>query len=85
MIILEPELGILLVIAGLDVVYGTAGEVLPGGSPVGLMGGPDTGDDGLVPRSEDSAGAGSTETLYIEIREQNEPVDPELWFKTDRG
>jgi septal ring factor EnvC (AmiA/AmiB activator) len=84
-IILEPQAGILLVIAGLDVVYGTAGEVLPGGSPVGLMGGPNTGDDGLVPRSEDSVGAGSTETLYIEIREQNEPVDPELWFKTDRG
>ncbi|MEL6120348.1 MAG: peptidase M23 [Pseudomonadota bacterium] len=84
-IILEPEAGILLVIAGLDVVYGTAGEVLPGGSPVGLMPGPDTGDDGLVPRSEASAGLENSETLYIEIREQNEPVNPELWFKTDRG
>lgn len=85
MIILEPEAGILLVIAGLDVVYGEAGEVLPGGSPVGLMAGPDTGDDGLVPRSEEGAGVANSESLYIEIREQNEPVDPALWFKTDRG
>ncbi|MEL6647697.1 MAG: peptidase M23 [Pseudomonadota bacterium] len=84
-IILEPEAGILLVIAGLDVVYGEAGEVLPGGSPVGLMAGPDTGDDGLVPRSEEGAGVANSESLYIEIREQNEPVDPALWFKTDRG
>ncbi len=89
-IILEPEAGILLVIAGLDVVYGTAGEVLPGGSPVGLMAGPDTGNDGagndlIVPQSEDGAGVANSETLYIEFREQNEPVDPELWFKTDRG
>ncbi|MEO0771871.1 MAG: peptidase M23 [Pseudomonadota bacterium] len=84
-IILEPEAGILLVIAGLDVVYGTAGEVLPGGSPVGLMAGPDAGNDGLVPQSEEGAGVANSETLYIEIREQNEPVNPELWFKTDRG
>ncbi|MEO0370260.1 MAG: peptidase M23 [Pseudomonadota bacterium] len=84
-IILEPEAGILLVIAGLDVVYGTAGEVLPGGSPVGLMSGPDAGSDGLVPQGEEGAGVANSETLYIEIREQNEPVNPELWFKTDRG
>ncbi len=84
-IILEPQAGILLVMAGLDVVYGTAGEVLPGGSPVGLMGGPATGNDGLLPLREDGAGTGASETLYIEVREQNEPVDPELWFKTDRG
>ena len=84
-IILEPQAGILLVMAGLDVVYGTAGEVLPGGSPVGLMGGPATGNDGLLPLREDGAGTGASETLYIEVREQNEPVDPGLWFKTDRG
>ncbi|MEM7731793.1 MAG: peptidase M23 [Pseudomonadota bacterium] len=84
-IILEPQSGILLVIAGLDVVYGTPGEVLPGGSPVGLMAGPDEGSDGLVPQGEEGAGVANSETLYIEIREQNEPVDPELWFKMNRG
>lgn len=84
-IILEPQAGILLVMAGLDVVYGKTGEVLPGGSPVGLMGGPDTGADGLLPRESGGTGAGQTETLYIEVRQDNTPVDPEAWFKTDKG
>ena len=39
-IILEPEAGVLLVLAGLQTVYGEIGEVVPGGGPVGLMGGP---------------------------------------------
>jgi len=84
-IILEPQAGILLVFAGLDVVYGEAGEVLPGGSPVGLMGGTD-GQSGLdILRAEQEASTAKTKTLYIEVRQENSPVDPELWFKTDKG
>ena len=84
-IILEPQAGILLVIAGLDVVYGETGEVLPGGSPVGLMGGPEVGADDLLTRQGNGSDAGQTETLYIEVRQDNIPVDPETWFKTDKG
>lgn len=84
-IILEPQAGILLVIAGLDVVYGDIGEVLPGGSPVGLMGGPEMDDGALLAQNGDRAGAEQTETLYIELRQDNTPVDPEEWFKTDEG
>ena len=84
-IILEPEAGILLVIAGLDVVYGETGEVLPGGSPVGLMGGPETDPDGLLNGNAGGTDAGQTETLYIEVRQDNTPVDPETWFRTDKG
>lgn len=40
--ILEPEGGYLLVLAGLDVLYGEVGQVIPEGSPVGLMPGSDT-------------------------------------------
>ena len=84
-IILEPQSGILLVIAGLDVVYGETGEVLPGGSPVGLMGGPETGADGLLTDTQNDTGAARTETLYIEVRQDNVPVDPQDWFRTDEG
>lgn len=84
-VILEPEAGILLVFAGLDVVYGAAGEVLPGGSPVGLMGGEDTDSDALLIENGKDAGAERSQTLYIEIREDNTPVDPETWFLTDEG
>lgn len=81
-IILEPQSGILLVFAGLDVVYGQAGEVMPGGSPVGLMGG--TEGDLLTSADAQQTGAKRTETLYIEVRQDNSPVDPLSWFKTDK-
>jgi septal ring factor EnvC (AmiA/AmiB activator) len=84
-IILEPQAGILLVMAGLDVVYGETGKVLPGGSPVGLMGGPGTGEDGLLTTTGAGTGARRTETLYIELRKDDTPVDPEAWFRTDEG
>ncbi len=84
-IILEPQAGILLVFAGLDVVYGQAGQVLPAGSPVGLMGGVDPDPGALLPRDGQETATGQTETLYIEVRKDNTPVDPAQWFKTDEG
>jgi len=83
-IILEPQAGILLVLAGLDVVYGEAGQVLPGGSPVGLMGGTAGTDDLLPIEANQDTGARQTETLYMEVRENNTPVDPLEWFRTDK-
>lgn len=83
-IILEPQSGILLVFAGLDVVYGQAGQVLPGGSPVGLMGGAGTEGDLLLAADAQDTGASRTQTLYIEVRQDNSPVDPLTWFKTDK-
>ncbi|MCZ4352490.1 peptidase M23 [Roseovarius aestuarii] len=82
--ILEPQSGILLVLAGMDVVYGQIGQVLPGGSPVGLMGGIETADDEIVPAELQQAATEWTQTLYIEVRQDNAPVDPALWFKTDK-
>ncbi|QFT82670.1 hypothetical protein FIU89_18730 [Roseovarius sp. THAF27] len=88
-VILEPQAGLLMVFAGLDVVYGDIGEVLPGGSPIGMMGAPggETGEDAnaLLIENEKDAGASRSQTLYIELREDNEPVDPETWFETSEG
>ena len=83
--ILEPQAGILLVFAGLDVVYGQAGQVLSAGSPVGLMGGNDPDPGALLPRDGQETATGQTETLYIEVRQDNTSVDPAEWFKTDEG
>ncbi len=84
-IILEPQAGILLVLAGLDVVYGQAGQVLPAGSPVGLMGGIDPDPGALLPRDGQETATGQTETLYIEVRQDNTSVDPSAWFRIDEG
>jgi len=86
--ILEPQSGILLVFAGMDVVYGEIGQVLPGGSPVGLMGGlgaaGEQADDEIVPAELLEAATEWTQTLYIEVRQGDTAVDPALWFKTDK-
>jgi len=86
-IILEPQAGLLLVFAGLGTVYGRTGEVLPGGSPVGLMGGDGAGGALLAAdtgEARDDGGAGRGQTLYIEVRQDNSPVDPLKWFATDK-
>jgi len=78
--ILEPQAGLLFVFAGLETVYGTAGQVLPTGSPIGLMGGKDVGPGTILSQAGDGAGTQASETLYIEIRQDNVPVDPAAWF-----
>ena len=82
-VILEPQADTLFVFAGLDVIYGTAGQVIAQGTPIGLMGGalPQNSEE-LSPLRE-GTGTERSETLYIEVREQNTPQDPELWFRTD--
>ncbi|WP_224824142.1 murein hydrolase activator EnvC [Cognatishimia sp. MH4019] len=76
-IILEPEAGALVVMAGLGQVYGAIGDVLPEGSAVGLMGGPVNTN---LTASSLAGSAPRSETLYIETREANTPVDPSSWF-----
>ncbi len=78
--ILEPSSGYLLVLAGLNRVYGEIGEVLAVGAPVGLMGGdaPDNAD--FLSLLGEVSGVTQTETLYIELRSGKNPVDPQKWF-----
>ena len=82
-IILEPETGILFVFAGLDVVYGAAGDIVAAGAPIGLMGGddPDLGAVLSAAGTAEGSGTGRSETLYIEVRQDNSPQDPADWFR----
>lgn len=79
-IILEPGGGYLLILAGLDLVYGNVGDVIAAGTPVGLMGGKDANPQEFLASAADGSGAGATETLYMELRQGAKPVDPEDWF-----
>ena len=79
-IILEPSNDVLLVLAGLEEVYGDIGEVIPAGAAVGLMGGVAPDLEAFIENAEDGTGAGLSETLYIEVREGGQPVDPAAWF-----
>ena len=81
--IVEPQGDLLFVFAGLEAVFGEAGEVLPEGSPIGVMGGKDPSATDILSPSGERGGAERSETLYIEVREGEKPVDPLTWFATD--
>ena len=79
--ILEPQKDILYILAGLSTVYGDIGEVLPAGSPVGLMGMSEIFDKkNLIETLNESAGLRG-ETIYIEVRVNNAPENPLTWFE----
>ena len=84
--ILEPGGGYLLVVAGLDTVYGDVGDVIAAGAPVGLMGATSAGTADILapagPGAQDGDGTAGSETLYLELRLGSEPTDPMEWFAT---
>jgi septal ring factor EnvC (AmiA/AmiB activator) len=82
--ILEPGGGYLLILAGLDTVYGEVGEVVAQGAPLGLMGGNEPALADILAASEEGGGVRESETLYLELRQGAEPVDPEPWFAEGR-
>lgn len=84
LIILEPQPGLLFVFSGLQEVYGDIGQVIPEGTPVGLMPGAAPEIGAILSTSGDGTGTDRSETLYIEVREDNSPVDPESWFRTNK-
>ncbi len=81
-IVLEPGGGYLLILSGLETVYGEVGEVIAAGAPLGLMGGGEPGVTEFLVSVQDGGGARDTETLYMELRQGAEPVDPTEWFAT---
>jgi septal ring factor EnvC (AmiA/AmiB activator) len=82
--IVEPASGYLLVLAGLGTVFGETGDVLEAGAPLGLMGGGVPGGADAAGPVEEGGGAERTETLYMELRQGKEPVDPAPWFTDTR-
>lgn len=89
-VLLETDPQYLIILAGLDVVYPQTGEIVVQNSALGLMPqAPGTasvdGENGnLIITNAQVPGTSLSETLYIELREGNTPVDPALWFRTDR-
>lgn len=79
-VIIEPQAGILLVLAGLDQVFGEVGQVIPVNTAIGMMGNNAPVAATNVENVTIGAGSDNTETLYIELRLDGTPVDPAPWF-----
>lgn len=76
--ILEPADGFLLVFAGMGTVYGVDGELVRQGAALGLMG--REAENGFPGEFRPDTGAERSETLYMELRQGEAPVDPAAWF-----
>lgn len=77
-IVLEPATGLILVIAGLDALYVSAGEIVSKDAALGILG---ANSQGL----EQSAGGNSrSETVYLEARAFGKTEDPTHWYVLER-
>ncbi|MBF9036873.1 peptidoglycan DD-metalloendopeptidase family protein, partial [Rhodobacterales bacterium HKCCE2091] len=81
-VLLEPDADHLIVLAGLGRTYAEAGDILPEGAALGLM--PGATSEDLIRSGAQDSGTSLSETLYIEIRHADGPVDPGPWFRTAR-
>lgn len=79
-VILEPAADVLFIIAGMDQTFGTAGQILPAGTPIGLMGGDLMENDGKVSQNNAFEGGQHKQSLYLEVREGQSPTNPDAWF-----
>ena len=56
------------------------GDVVDTGAPVGVMGGRTQQTQQILIESASASGQDRSETLYIEVRQGQTPLDPGRWF-----
>lgn len=79
-VILEPEPEVLIIFSGLKDLRRQAGEVVLRGEPLGTLGGPPPETEEFLISAASALEATPPETLYMELRQGGEPVDPAEWF-----
>jgi len=83
-VIVEPTAGVMVVFAGLAELYGETGQIIPGGTPLGLMGGQTPNADANLTTFPTALGGGASQALYLEVRDGQTPVDPATWFALEQ-
>lgn len=84
-IILEPDPEYLIVLSGMNQIYGQAGDIVAKGDPIGLMSGKELELGDLLVEVSQASATLAQETLYIEIRKNGKPIDPLDWFQVNKG
>lgn len=84
-VVLEPDSDTMIVLAGIAQLRVSTGVSVKRGEVLGVLGGRalDVEEYVMIPESE--TGAGDGETLYIEVRRDQGPIDPEPLFAKDHG
>ncbi len=79
-VIMEPRAGELLILAGLGEAYAERGEIVSKGTPLGQMGGVEASEQENLIETARDGGQRRSETLYIEVRQGGDAVDPTSRF-----
>ena len=79
-VIIEPTADVMFIFAGLAEVYGEVGEIIPAGSPLGLLGGTSPQSDAELTENIQINSGEQSQTLYLEVRDGQTPVNPATWF-----
>ncbi|MEM7178467.1 MAG: peptidoglycan DD-metalloendopeptidase family protein [Pseudomonadota bacterium] len=82
-VVLEPESGWMIVIGGLAHIDRTVGEAVLAGEKLGDLGGPLPTSEEFLMEAGKPDGEIADETVYIEFRRQDAPIDPMPWFALD--
>ena len=79
-VVIAPDATVMVTFAGLDEVFGRPGQIIPAGTPLGLMGGQAPSVDGKLTAPIPLESGGESQALYLGVREGQTPVDPATWF-----
>ena len=85
-VVLEPEEGTLIVLAGLGTVDRVVGETVLSGERLGDLGGPLPDSDEFLLEASTDRDEIVEEKLYMELRRGGQAIDPAAWFDlTEKG
>jgi murein hydrolase activator len=84
-VFLEPAPETLIVIAGMQRLYVVTGARVEAGAPLGMLGGRDLDVEEYLMLPSDGNSTIGSETLYMELRRERQPVDPAPWFAALNG
>ncbi len=79
-VILEPEAGWLIVLAGLAETHRRVGEAVVAGDPLGDLGGPLPSSEEFLLEASGAVPKIDSSDLYVEIRRDGVAIDPAPWF-----
>lgn len=82
-VILEPAPDEMVILAGVGDLLTERDDIVSEGDPIGLMPGVERAPDQKLIDSDVLGGQRRTETLYIEVRQDQAPVDPANRFRRD--
>jgi len=86
LLLIEAGEGYHIILTGMKTIFGSVGDRLRAGEPVGIMGSDSEKARRIrFGKQEDWAPGETEQSLYIEFRKDGDPIDPKRWLADDIG